>query len=72
MSRTVTVEAEVYLSDLDDDDLVEELESRGFVVQKIANTPIASVDAERAYYALTPDVPPAVRELVIQCAGRAA
>lgn len=68
--RHITVEADAYLEDFDDDDLVEELKERGYYVSKTPSVPEIEIAAERAYYALNDTVPPPVREFILQAAGR--
>lgn len=54
---TVSVDVDVMMENFDDEDLVEELEARGYVVTKIA---AATPSAEAAYLAARPmlDRPP--------------
>ena len=69
--RSISVEVDVNLSDIDDDMLVEEMKDRGFTVLGTgdATAPPPSA-AERAYYALTDTTPPPVGEFILECAGR--
>jgi len=72
MSRSVSVsvDVDVDLENFDDEDLVEELQARGFIVSKFT---AATPTAEAAYLAARPlldTLPDRVREFLLDQAGR--
>jgi len=70
--KTVTVEVDVEWDDISDDDLTEEMEARGLLAadEVVEANDAFKAKAERAYLALTEQVPDAVRRFVADCAGR--
>lgn len=72
MARTITLDVEVDIDPerFEDEDLIEELEDRGYLVQKLGNGIVLDCDA--AYQAVRNNdaVPMPVREFILAIAGR--
>lgn len=72
MARTITIDVEVDIDPerFDDEHLIQELEERGYVVQKLGNGILPDIDT--AYMAVRSNeaIPMPVREFILAAANR--
>lgn len=72
VTTTVTVDADVDLTDIDDDALIDELENRGYaVVTKEGNSVLPSIDLERIEHLIICGLMDEARAALIELASRA-